>query len=94
MDVLAAVHKTISVQDPCQHISVMKSMYFNINKIYTNSQIGFKIESINLSMDWNKEIRTYFYSAKLCCGSLALLSAMYCHGNKMTQSVQPKFLSF
>jgi hypothetical protein len=37
MDVLAAVHKTISVQDPCQHISVMKSVYFNINKNFTSS---------------------------------------------------------
>jgi hypothetical protein len=43
MDVLAAVHKTISVQDPCQHISVMKIMYFNIKKNFTNSQIVFKI---------------------------------------------------
>ena len=32
MDVLAAVHKTIFAQDPCQHISVMKSMYFDIKK--------------------------------------------------------------
>jgi hypothetical protein len=36
MDVLAAVHKTISVQDLCQRISVMKSMYFNINKNFIN----------------------------------------------------------
>jgi len=58
MDVLAAVHKTISVQDPCQHISVMKSMYFDIDKNFTSSQMGVKILRVNLSMDWNKETRT------------------------------------
>jgi len=36
MNVLAAVHKTISAQDPCQHISVMKIMYFDINKNFTS----------------------------------------------------------